>query len=451
MFNYTSGKSESRQWRAAMQHLSHILLPLLLVFQLVLGCRPPATPTVPTPVGGGEGGLTVVRSGVSTSGEGGEDGMKLVLSEGSELAVELAQVPVALTLPLSPDETQAVLDRLSELEGEAADVKEFRFPAETLPAPRPGETIEQPFPPEEAVEPGEEPVAGPLKVLRYSPQGDVPLAPYLSVTFDQPMVALTAHADLAAKGVPVKLSPQPEGEWRWVGTKTLMFEPVTRFPMATDYSVTIPANTRSATGGALAETVAWTFSTPPPQMQSSYPNQGPHVRDPLFFVAFDQRINPAAVLETIAVKAGRQVFPVVLAEAEEAEADETVSRMAKSAGEGRWLAFRVTEELPYDTTVTVDIGPGTPSEEGPRTTESVQSFSFTTYGPLKVVETRCGWGDECRPMMPWTIRFSNPLDEEAFDESMVVIKPELPGGKLSIFGETLRIEGRSQGRTTYKV
>ena len=377
--------------------------------------------------------------------------MKLVLSEGSEVAVDLAQVPVADTEPLSPDEAQAVLDRLSELEGEAADVKEFRFPAETLPAPRPGETIEQPFPPEEAVEPGDEPVAGPLKVLRYSPQGDVPLAPYLSVTFDQPMVALTAHADLAAKGVPVKLSPQPEGEWRWVGTKTLMFEPVTRFPMATDYSVTIPANTRSATGGVLAETVAWNFSTPPPQMQASYPNRGPHVRDPLFFVAFDQRINPAAVLETIAVKAGRQVFPVVLAKAEDVEADETVSRMAKSAGDGRWLAFRVSEELPYDTTVTVDIGPGTPSEEGPRTTESVQSFSFTTYGPLKVVETSCGWGDECRPMMPWSIRFSNPLDEEAFDESMVVIEPELPGGKLSIFGETLRIEGRSQGRTTYKV
>jgi len=197
MFDYTSGKSESLQRRATRGHLSRILLPPLLVLQLALGCRPPATPTVPTPSEGDEGGLTVVRSGVSTRREGGEDGMKLVLSEGSELAVELAQVPVADTEPLSPDEAQAVLDRLSELEGAAADVKEFRFPAETLPAPRPGETIEQPFPPEEAVEPGEEPVAGPLKVLRYSPQGEVPLAPYLSVTFDQPMVALTAHADLA--------------------------------------------------------------------------------------------------------------------------------------------------------------------------------------------------------------------------------------------------------------
>jgi len=54
-------------------------------------------------------------------------------------------------------------------------------------------------------------------------------------------------------------------------------------------------------------------------------------------------------------------------------------------------------------------------------------------------------------MTPWHIRFSNPLDEDVFDESLVVINPELPAGKLSIMGGTLRIEGRSQGRTTYRV
>jgi len=377
--------------------------------------------------------------------------MRFVLSEGSELVTQPVALQVAETEPLSPDEAQAVLNRLSPLEAEVGDEQEFRLPDETLPAPRPGETIEETFPPEEDLEPPTAPEVGPLTVLRYSPEGDVPLAPYLSVTFDQPMVALTAHADLAAKDVPVKLTPLPEGSWRWVGTKTLMFEPVTRFPMATKYSVEIPAGTMSATGGELTEKVSWSFSTPPPQKTTSYPTDGPHARDPLMFVAFDQAIDPAAVLETIAVKAGRETFPVALVKAEEAEADETIKRMIKSAGEGRWLAFRATEMLPYDTTVTVDIGPGTPSAEGPRTTESVQSFTFSTYGPLKVIESECGWGDECRPMMPWRIRFSNPLDEDSFDESMVEIDPELPGGKLSVRRKLLNIEGRSQGRTTYRV
>ena len=78
-------------------------------------------------------------------------------------------------------------------------------------------------------------------MLRHSAEGEVPLAPPLSVTFSQPMVAVTSHADLAAVARPVRLSPEPPGQWRWVGTKTLIFEPTGRFPMATDYRVEVPA------------------------------------------------------------------------------------------------------------------------------------------------------------------------------------------------------------------
>ena len=53
-----------------------------------------------------------------------------------------------------------------------------------------------------------------MAVLRYSPVGDVALAPFLSVTFNQSMVPLTSLEDLAALDVPVKLTPQPEGTWR---------------------------------------------------------------------------------------------------------------------------------------------------------------------------------------------------------------------------------------------
>ncbi|MBM4431633.1 MAG: hypothetical protein FJ026_15010, partial [Chloroflexi bacterium] len=274
---------------------------------------------------------------------------------------------------------------------------------------------------------------------------------FLSVTFDQPMVPLTAHADLAAKDVPVKLSPLPEGSWRWVGTKTLMYQPVGRFPKATRYIVEIPQGTTSATGGQLAQAITWMFTLPPPHMVSSYPMDGPQVRDPLLFVVFDQRIDPAAVLRTIQLKAAGRVFALRLAQPEEVEADEAVKRLAKEAEEGYWLAFRATELLPYDSTVTVDIGPGTPSAEGPLTTQQVQSFQFVTYGPLRVVEAKCGWDNRCPPLTPWHIRFSNPLDEDAFDESMVQVSPTLSGGKLSIFGDTLQIEGRSEGRTTYKI
>ena len=147
-------------------------------------------------------------------------------------------------------------------------------------------------------------------MLRYAPEGDVPLAPNLSVTFNQPMVALTGLSDLAAQDVPVKLSPQPTGKWRWVGTKTLAFEPesteatgTARFPMATKYTVEIPAGTTAVGGGKLAKTVTWTFTTPPPQIRASYPNDGPHPLAPVMFVAFDQGVDPAEVLKKVEVKA----------------------------------------------------------------------------------------------------------------------------------------------------
>ncbi|MFN2169627.1 MAG: MG2 domain-containing protein, partial [Anaerolineae bacterium] len=122
-----------------------------------------------------------------------------------------------------------------------------------------------------------------------------------------------------------------------------------------------------------------------------------------------------------------------------------------TAGDGRWLAFRAEEPLPPATQVTVVIGPGTPSAEGPLTTDAPQSVGFSTYGPLQVVDQRCGWGDSCTPLAPWTIRFSNPLDENAFQEGAVRISPELPAANVNVSGDTIVIQGRSSGRTTYQV
>jgi hypothetical protein len=39
--------------------------------------------------------------------------------------------------------------------------------------------------------------------------------------------------------VPLQLTPLPDGEFQWLGTRTLMFKPTYRFPMATQYSVVV--------------------------------------------------------------------------------------------------------------------------------------------------------------------------------------------------------------------
>ena len=386
-------------------------------------------------------------------------GLPIEISQGAEQPPAQEQVARATAEPLTAAQIQAVLKRLQPLPVSPGDVQQFTFPSAPLPPPRPGQTINLPFPPPTTAPP---PVvaASAVEVLRYAPEGDVPLAPNLSVTFNQPMVALTGLSDLAAQDVPVKLSPQPTGKWRWVGTKTLAFEPesteatgTARFPMATKYTVEIPAGTIAVGGGKLAKTVTWTFTTPPPQIRASYPNDGPHPLAPVMFVAFDQGVDPAEVLKKVEVKAKaeQKTIAVRLATADEIEADKIVSRLAKEAGDGRWLAFRAEEPLPADASITVTIKPGTPSAEGPLTTPAAQSFSFRTYGPLRVTRSYCAWGNECPPMTPWYVEFSNPLDEAAFDPTQVRIEPELPGAQIQVYGNTLNIQGRSAGRTTYTV
>src|SRR5205807_5194703 len=101
------------------------------------------------------------------------------------------------------------------------DEAEFALHEKSLPPPRTGATVMQVFPAPNEIAPPVQPTAGALEVLRYSPEGDVPIAPNLSVTFSQPMVAVTSQEE-AAENVPVKLSPQTPGKWHWIGTRTLL-------------------------------------------------------------------------------------------------------------------------------------------------------------------------------------------------------------------------------------
>ncbi|MBN1430034.1 MAG: hypothetical protein JXB07_16815 [Anaerolineae bacterium] len=411
-------------------------------------------PSVPIPVATDDPG--VVGGAVSEWQQVEGSMLSIRLSEGQALLQAIEQRPVATGEPLSPEEIEQILARLPDLTPEPGDQTEFQLAQDPIPPPRPGETITQTFPQPEPSPAPDVSEDGPLTVLRYAPEGEVPIAPLISVTFNQPMVPLGTLSDLAKKDVPVKIEPDLPGTWRWLGTKTLTFdydsELVDRMPMATEYRVTVPAGTKSETGGVLAEGVTWTFATPPPKMLATAPGGDSVSLEPIFFVAFDQRIDPAAVLKTIQVRAGNNEVAVKMARDAEIEQDERVSRLVKDATEGRWLAFKTKSPLPADTGISVTIGPGTPSAEGPLVTQEQQSFSFSTYAPLRIEEHGCSWYDDvCRPLTPFYIRFNNPLDLEAYQESMVRVTPEIPGAVINVHGNSIEIRGATQGQTTYQV
>ncbi|MGB8982486.1 MAG: Ig-like domain-containing protein, partial [Anaerolineales bacterium] len=386
--------------------------------------------------------------------EGQKFGIDLQLKDGKPEAQPSETRPLAAGEPLSPEEIDLILARLPALPPD--DQTGFNRPAELLPPPRPGNTIQESFPPLETEPTPGVVESGPLQVLRFAPEGEIPIAPFVSVTFNQPMVPLGTLEDLAAEDVPVQIEPALEGTWRWLGTKTLTFEYdselIDRLPKATEYVVTVPAGITSAGGQTLAETVTWKFKTPPPKVITTYPYDTPQPLDPLFFIAFDQRVDPVAVLRTIQVTAEGRPVEVRQADQAEIDADEGVKQLAENAEAGRWLAFRAAAPFTPETNIAVSIGPGTPSAEGPLTTTETQSYSFSTYAPLRIVNHECSWYDDrCPPLTPFYIRFNNSLDTNVFDEGLLRIDPEIPGLSVNVYGNSLEISGETRGRTTYTV
>ena len=383
-------------------------------------------------------------------------GLGVELSPGQAQIQPLQISPLATGEPLSLEEIELIFSRLPALLLDSDDQTVFNLPQELLPPPRPGNTIKEPFPP---LETGPTPgtvEAGPLQVLRFAPEGEIPIAPFVSVTFNQPMVPVGTLSDLAALDVPAQIEPALPGTWRWLGTKTLTFEYdselIDRLPKATEYRVTVPAGTKSINGGALAESVTWTFKTPPPKVVTTYPDNSPQPLEPIFFVSFDQRINPEAVLRTIAVRADFREVDLVLASQAEIDKDERVSQLVNDTPEGRWLAFRATEPFPAETNISIDIEPETPSAEGPLTTTETQVFAFSTYAPLRIEEHRCSWYDDrCPPLTPFYIRFNNPLDMDVYSEDMLRVEPEIPGVSANVYGNAIEINGATKGQTTYTV
>lgn len=376
------------------------------------------------------------------------------LSAGHSIADTAAPVQLVDGAPLDDAARQAVLDRLPAWITDAALADDFNWPVESRPIPRTGATVEVAFPaPDESDPPLV--ATGTLHVVRHQPDGAVAIAPFATITFDQPMVPISTVGQLAAADVPATITPALAGTWQWIGTNTLRFDAdsndIDRLPMATEYTVEIPAGTTSATGGTLDEAVSFSFTTPAVTVQSLSPIGDGLALNQLFVATFDQRVDAQAVLNTVTLSAGDQTRDVRLATAAEIEADDAARSTTVSWPDGRSLVFRTVDPLPTNSAISIEIGPGTPSAEGLLTTTDTQRYTAHTYQPLEIESGECGYEPNCPPGSGIVIGFNNQLDAARFDPTSITIEPAIPGAVIGASGNSISIWGDTAGRTTYTV
>lgn len=360
--------------------------------------------------------------------------------------------PLAQPKALSDAEAKALLERLPPLP-KPAETDGFAMRPSSEPPPKTTNTLQQPFPP-----PATTQIApavtktGAVNITRFAPQGEVAFAQQISISFDRPMVAVSTQGQTLAESVPVTMAPALEGNWRWLGTQTLVFEQKNseRLPMATEYKLDVPATTKAADGSLLAKPMQWSFKTPTLKLQNSYPSGESVALTPLLFLAFNQRIEPDKVLPFIQIAANGQKLTARLATADEINADKEVAELAKQVPQGQALVLKLEQALTTKTKVTVNLSAKAPSAEGPRETPAQALYSFSTYAPLTMTESRCGYG-RCTRYDGTELVFNNPLAPDQDLEKLLTISPELQQVARNYSGERIFLSARWQANTTYTV
>jgi hypothetical protein len=261
----------------------------------------------------------------------------------------------------------------------------------------------------------------------------------ITIVFDRPMVALTVLSERAAQFAswPVAITPEVDGEWRWLSTTTAEFTPDGELAPGTQYNVSVPVGIASAAGEKTTEDFSWSFTTQRPDVESSEPTYGFEGAGPKTEVVlqFNQEIDLQSVMantQFLRSANGSRFEDDVLASARESmlSADIAVPVPYKAVyGQREEGGVKVTEKsmvvlipqqsLAFDSWHAVVVNSGVQSPGGTLGSDKPFTMQFRTAGAMLVNAVREEYGSV-------VIDFSNPYDSKTI-KSAVTITPKPEG------------------------
>lgn len=268
-----------------------------------------------------------------------------------------------------------------------------------------------------------------LSVIRATPRGDVVSADAVLITFDRPVAAgLDETVDPSRI---FHIEPTVEGKIEWRDPVTIRFIPASRLQPATDYTVTISADFQAMDGSRLVNPYQFGFHVEGPRVLAAEP-AGEHNQPPnaiYGFVRSDQEFElllsvPAgpdmrAALESATYVSlaprcpGPDRIALRLRDQRPLAEDHGNWRFTRFARHGSWSGenakrLRIATLVPAQPLPLDCDGRLVVPKELEHVEESLQSWRFRTYGPLRLVNASCGGGKYC-PVGPAIVKFSTPV------------------------------------------
>lgn len=289
-------------------------------------------------------------------------------------------------------------------------------------------------------------------IASVSPIHDASDANEITITFSRDLINIDEFISSYKNSVlhpPITISPAVDGSWKWFSPRALIFEPTAkRFPRATEFIVSVPANLEGLKHQRLTEGKTWRFMTPrvvPSQVYGGFSQVGRSVP-----MQFNQPVKIDSALSKIHMKIEGSTIPLRLATKAEAEL-----LLGKFMDEKGAYCFVPAKPLPPDKDGSVTVEAGIEGVEGPLAslTELEQKFhtepdQFACISPLLLTTSE----DQ-----PWIIKFAGPSDSktsgifnyESLKSDLFSIVPPLPHQKITATNDSIYIRGVPEPGKTY--
>lgn len=161
----------------------------------------------------------------------------------------------------------------------------------------------------------------------------------ITIIFNRPMVPLTTLAALEEKDVPVDITPQTKGRFKWISTKNLQFIPEDRLARSSKYSVAVKSGLVSMEGLAIQE-AAFGFTTR--RLRYEFISEGQIIYNEPMRIQFNQPVDIKRTEGHIRVKdmTADHAADIIVAFGEKRVFDEKTKKYAKEEDRNTLLVYQ---------------------------------------------------------------------------------------------------------------